>query len=157
MLKLVQLWFMLNLAFLTPDMNRPLCLMAFFFFLFFLTMGDNAHWKKRPQTDSQIRETHTHTLTHVYGWSGLLGGNKTKRCVKWIQCELQCCGGCVFFRDEEVDPPRVSCLYKEFLFELNFPTLQVGIWTTWPSKSQDLIKMYNRWRPTCRYNRKYSV
>lgn len=152
MLKLVQLWFMLNLAFLTPDMNRPLCLMAFFFF----TMGDNARRKKGSRRTHKS-ETHTHTLTHVYGWSGLLGGNKTKRRVKWIQCDLQCCGGCVFFRDEEVDPPRVSCLYKEFLFELNFPTLQVGIWMTWPSKSQDLIKMYSCWRPTCRNNRKYSV
>lgn len=54
-----------------------------------------------------------------------------------------------FLRDEETDPPRVSCLYKEFLFEFNFPTLQVRIFTTLQSHLITSNKLCSPWHTNC--------
>lgn len=84
---------------------------------------------KMPQTDSQHIKTdvyflctliHTHNTRVVYRVAIKRNAVQNESSVSYSF--LWPC----FLRDEEVDLTRELCLLKEFLFEFDFPTLQVG-------------------------------
>lgn len=133
-----------NLAFLTPNMNWPLCLMAV------LTMGDNACRKGHRQTHNTEKHTHTpFSGSHIHT-AGVVYWVAIKRNVVWNESSVTYSVLEAVFSLEMKEWTRPQChvFIKNFYLSLIFQLYR------WASARPDppitrSNKMCNPWRTTC--------